>query len=942
MKQPDCTTISLYLKGDEKVHWMESEDGYSLMYDNNKTIVYAISDENGGMMPSSVAVRDISLRSVSDQSFLKAIPKKLKYSAVQVNILKSIWEFMPESAGDAPSRLRSSTGVAHAICALVDFPDKPFTKSIEDFDMLMNQEGYKASPGAVGSVHDYYYENSYGKLDITITVVGIYRLPQNSDYYGANGSNGQDMTSRLQEFAIAAAQRTFSDLSNIADYDNDGDGYIDSFHIIYAGHGEEAGGGANCIWAHKFQFPTQTFGSKKINAYSCSPELRAASGSDITYIGPICHEMCHIFGSPDFYDVDYNNTGNGEFIGTGKWDLMAGGSWNNNGASPAHINMYEKIQLGWVIPETLNQMKTVTGMLNSAKNPVAYRFDAATPGEYFVLENRQKIGFDSYVPGTGLLIYHVSLTNSDISSNKVNNKHPQKMYPICASATTNPNPTGTPDAYGNINSAGCPFPGSAGNKSFTDYTTPAAIAWNGSNTGKPVTEIQEQGGVISFKFLMPEPELINNFQATVVNQNDVQLKWERPTNEGVVGYNIYRDNQPLIKLTGQDSTSYTQYNVKSGSYNYCISALYSDKESASICKSVQITNSPIDNTYLSVRNIEAKSINGKDIELSWESPFIDNWISHTGNFKDYLSLSYTQFVSAVKFTTDDLQKFIGSKVTKVRFPISDLLGKYTIQIWLLKAGSRNPTGSPFFEQVVTNPEASDNNFEVALNTPIDLSGDNDLWIGVKYEASPRVSVGIDEGPMISGCNFMFANNQWSPVSSVNNFNWFISCYLQYDDNPLNSHENSWLRAAAAASTPQNYVVYRDNIKVYTTTQPQYMDTPPSGYHIYCVSIAYADGKESEPVCIEVSNVITSFDPVNNMEDEINVYPNPIKKNETLVINCNPNKASTLSIYAISGQLMLREEIKGPVFEKKMNFHPGIYLLNVTNNSKSVICKIIIK
>jgi len=944
MKQPDGTTISLYLKGDEKVHWMESEDGYSLMYDNNKTIVYAISDKNGGMTPSSVAVRDISLRSISDQAFLKEIPKKLNYSAEQINILKSIWEIAPESTGSDSGRFRSSIGVAHAICALVDFPDKPFTKSIGDFDILMNQVGYTASPGAVGSVHDYYYENSYTKLDLIITVVGIYRLPQNSDYYGANGSNGSDISSRLQEFALAAAQKAFTDPSvNPADYDNDGDGYIDAFHIIYAGHGEEAGGGANCIWAHKFQFSTQTFGSKKINVYSCSPELRGASGYDITTIGPICHEMCHVFGSPDFYDVDYNNTGNGDYTGTGKWDLMAGGSWNGNGASPAHINMYEKIQLGWVTPETLSQMQTVTGMPNSAKNAVAYRYDTSTSGEYFILENRQKIGFDSYVPGAGLLIYHVSLTSSDISGNKVNNKHPQKMYPVCASATTNPNPTGTPDAYGNINSDGCPFPGSSNNKSFTDYTTPAAIAWNGANTGKPITEIQEQSGVISFKFLMPDPELVNNFQATVVNQNSVQLTWTKPTGDGVIGYNIYRDDQLLIQLTGKDNTSYTQYNVKSGNYNYCIAALYSNKESTSICKNVQITNSPIDNTYLSVRDIEAQSINnGQDIELSWESPYTDNWISYASNFKDYLSLSYTQFVSAVKFTTDDLQKFIGSKLTKVRFPINDLLCKYTIQIWLTTAGSRNPTGSPFFEQVVTNPATPDNNFEVTLNTPVELTGDKDLWIGVKYESSPKVSVGIDLGPMVSGCNFMFTNNQWSSVSSSNNFNWFISGYLQYDSNPLNSPENTWLRATTAASTPQNYVIYRDNVKINTTTQPQYVDTPPSGYHIYCVSIAYADGKESEPVCIEASNIITSLEPVNNVENEIIIYPNPVKRGENLSITCDAGIKSTLSLYSISGQLIQQEQITGPVFEKKMDFNPGIYLLKVNNNSKSFIRKIIIK
>ena len=938
MKQPDGTTISLYLKGDEKVHWMESEDGYSLMYDNNKTIVYAMPDENGGMAPSSVAVRDISLRSPSDQSFLKAIPPKLKYSADQVVMLKSIWKFMPESTGGStPIRLRSSIGVAHAICALVDFPDKPFTKSISDFDMLMNQAGYKAS-GAVGSVHDYYYENSYGKLDLIITVVGIYRLPKNSDYYGANSSSGQDIPSRVQEFAMAAAQLTFTGLSNIADFDNDGDGYIDAFHIIYAGHGEEAGGGDNCIWAHEFQFPTQTYGTKKIKTYSCSPELRGGSGSSITFIGPVCHEMCHIFGSPDFYDTDYSG-----FDGTGQWDLMAGGSWNDNGASPAHINMYEKIQLGWVVPETLNQMQVVTGMLNSANNPVAYRYDTPTAGEYYILENRQKVGFDSYVPGTGLLIYHVSLTSSDISSNTVNDKHPQKMYPVCASATTNP--TATPASYGNINSNGCPFPGSSNNKSFTDYTMPAAVAWNGANTNKPVTQIQEQSGVISFNFLKPDPDQTNNFQATVVNQSNVKLTWEKPAEDGVIGYNIYRDDQLQIQLTGQDNTSYTQYNVKSGNYNYCVSALYSDKESASVCKSVQILNSPIDNSYLSVKNLGVQSMDN-NIELNWKSPFENSWSSIGGDFqKCFNPTSYNPFIAAVKFTSDDLLAFSGSKLTKVRFVMSNLQCKYSIQVWLTNAGSPNPTSNPITDQLVNNPTTPNDSFEVTLDTPVDLGTNKDLWIGIKYELSPMTSVaGVDQGPIVSNRNYLYYNNKWSAVPAINNLNWVIAGYFQYDNSPLSSQENSLLRATSATPTPQNYVVYRDNTKIGTTTQPQYIDTPPtSDYHVYCISVAYTDGKESEPVCIEAStDVITSLDPVNNMENEINIYPNPIQKGETLVINCDPNTVSTLSIYTVSGQLLQHEKITGPVSYKKMDFEPGIYILQIKNDSKAFMRKIIVK
>ena len=524
MQQPDGATVSLYLKGDEKVHWMESEDGYSLLYDGNRNIVYATADKDGNMIPSSVEVLDVPNRSASTQVFLKEIPKKLNYSPAQINTLRSIWNITQRTLNTSSNQLRSATGTAHAICALVSFADKELVKTKDEFNNLMNQTGYSAN-GDNGSINDYFLENSYGKLNLVITIAGPYTVSKNWDYYGANGSDGNDIPARVQEFAMEAAQKTFNDPNiNPADYDNDNDGYIDAFHIIYAGYGEEAGADPNCIWAHEYGFSPLTFGTKRLDTYSCSPELRGRFGSNITHIGVVCHEMCHIFNAPDFYDTDGDTGGN--FTGTGNWDLMGSGSWNNSGACPAHINMYQKIQFGWVSPVVLTHPQTITNMPNSAENAVAYRYDTSTPGEYFILENRQKTGFDQYVPGTGLLIYHVSITNADINNNTVNTKHPQKMYPVCASTTTNP--TGTPDSYGNINSAGCPFPGSSNNTSFTDYTIPAAISWNGSNTAKPVTEIQEQSGAISFQFAEP----VSNLQAAVVNPEEEINIYPNPVGKG--------------------------------------------------------------------------------------------------------------------------------------------------------------------------------------------------------------------------------------------------------------------------------------------------------------------------------------------------------------------------------------------------------------------------
>ncbi|MGC9152098.1 MAG: hypothetical protein ACP5F6_10145, partial [Microbacter sp.] len=162
---------------------------------------------------------------------------------------------------------------------------------------------------------------------------------------------------------------------------------------------------------------------------------------------------------------------------------------NNSGTCPADINMYQKIQFGWVTPTVLNAPQQISNMLNSEQNGVAYVVRTATQNERFILENRQQIGFDSGVPGHGLLIYHAAQDVNDIFYD-INITHPQKMYTVCASATS-PVPSAIVASYGSINSSGCPFPGTSSKTSFTNLSTPAVLAWNGSYNNTPITNITE-------------------------------------------------------------------------------------------------------------------------------------------------------------------------------------------------------------------------------------------------------------------------------------------------------------------------------------------------------------------------------------------------------------------------------------------------------------------
>jgi M6 family metalloprotease-like protein len=572
LNQPDGKEITVKMKGDEKMKWMESEDGYSLLYDKNKYIVFAEKNEKGDMIPSNVIARNAASRSDEVQKWLKGIPQNLQYSKNQKEILRGMWKIIPDGnlrSGNAP---QSAVGTAKAICALIQFPNKSLTYTQDDFSVLMNQVGYENGIQK-GSVRDFYLENSYGQLDMVVTVVGPYTVSHNDNYYGENKGSGID--SNLDEFSREAANFAFRDPNvNPADYDNDGDGYIDTFHFIFAGYGEESGAGDDCIWSHKSGYwPALQYGGKKLDTYSCSPELRGKSGTNISYIGVICHELCHVFGAPDYYDADGNESG-GDFPGTGNWDLMANGSWNNSGATPAHINMFQKINFGWVNPIVLSSPQEIKDMPNSAENPVAYIIPSNNPNEYYVLENRQKNGFDAKVPGSGLLIYHVNYDARQFAENSVNNGHPQGVYPVFANSPYEI-PSGTPASYGSINSSTCTFPitGIGKKVEFTDQSVPSAFLWSGGKLGKPITNITVSNQLASFYFMRS----LLNLQAQV-EANRITLIWVKPDSEKTIkGYNIYRNGQFILQTT---NTTYRETVSEEGTYTYGVSILFEGEESA--------------------------------------------------------------------------------------------------------------------------------------------------------------------------------------------------------------------------------------------------------------------------------------------------------------------------------------------------------------------------
>lgn len=369
--QPDGSSIRIYLKGNEKIKWAETEDGYSILFNAEGYYEYAITDINGDMTLSGIIAKNAESRNYSNFVFLSSTSKHKTYSQSQVLMAKQIWNMTNEEKN--ASRAFPTTGTRKLICILIGFTDKAFTKTQAEFNNLFNQINYSAN-GATGSVKDYFKEASYNQLNLSVDVFGPYTAANNMSYYGGNDANGND--SKPRELITEAINLADGGEANFVNYDNDNDGNVDGVYVIYAGYGEEAGGGANCIWAHAWGlYPAIIKDGKRISSYSCSCELQGNSGTTMTNIGVICHEFGHTLGAPDFYDTDYGT--DGQYVGTGNWDLQAGGSWNNGGKTPPHPNAYTKCYIyNWATPTLLSAATTVT-LNNSAQN--ASSFTATTP-----------------------------------------------------------------------------------------------------------------------------------------------------------------------------------------------------------------------------------------------------------------------------------------------------------------------------------------------------------------------------------------------------------------------------------------------------------------------------------------------------------------------------------------------------------------------------------
>jgi hypothetical protein len=69
--QPDGTTISFYLRGDENFSFTMTEDGYLITLNDNGVFEYAQLTDQQEIVPLGVKVSDVAKRNWKEKNFVK-------------------------------------------------------------------------------------------------------------------------------------------------------------------------------------------------------------------------------------------------------------------------------------------------------------------------------------------------------------------------------------------------------------------------------------------------------------------------------------------------------------------------------------------------------------------------------------------------------------------------------------------------------------------------------------------------------------------------------------------------------------------------------------------------------------------------------------------------------------------------------------------------------
>lgn len=621
VRQADGTELSIRIHGDERANFVTTDDGFPILL-NQKTGNYEYATlANGTLRSSGIKATNATMRTAETKALLESFDKNATIAAARSKSTKAN-AFAPSAkakkVGAKPMKTLTKNfphvGEQHGIVILMEFNDKGFT-TMENpkqyYTDAMNKEGFTAENGANGSARDFFIASSNGIFRPTFDVYG----PVKIDYAQHDAGQGTYNTEINMGTLVKAAIEGLDDVVDFAQYDHDGDGYVDNVYIYYAGNGAADSKDTNTIWPHAFDMrgwgiDLKTNDGVRIGSYTCSNEVDGTrSGNLPTGIGTFVHEFGHCLGFADHYDT----TDASANYTPGSWDTMAGGSYNNNANTPPLYSSFERYELGWLTPEDITHRTDALNELpNLGDSNKAYK--VSVPGkdnEYFLLENRQQTGWDAYLPSSGMLIWHIDDDKTVWKDNEVNNNPTHQHVDIVEA-------NGKPSAHQYYQS-GVPFPGS------NNVMEHKFKSWD-DQVLLDIENITETEGIVSFIVAgadsgIEKPSVIVND----ISYKGFSLSWDKveKADKYILDIKKMEKDGRLTEVDGftdkeiSGESIYVDNVEKNSSYlvslSSCIKSFYSEAET----KTVDTPAMPF--TEKQVANVKVSEITNTSFSASWDA-----------------------------------------------------------------------------------------------------------------------------------------------------------------------------------------------------------------------------------------------------------------------------------------------------------------------------------
>lgn len=479
--QPDGNVVSVYLKGDEWSNRTETIGGYTIYQNSHDGYWYYLSgyvDE----IPQLTGTKAHH----EPPGWIEKHIKKESDTAIERQNLRLKKMVSPQ---------RSSTaGSGKILIILADFSNSLKITNESDWATILRDE-----------VIEYYRIASYGNTNLTVAnessgtpnngVIDWVNLGYNHPSPNPDASSSIFTYRSIAKDAVTQADATIPTLDFSA-FDTNTDGIItgDELAILIVAEGYEAAVGsiANSVWGHQSAFTPTVFDGVTLSSYAMFGEIHINHQATV---GIVVHELGHlIFDLPDLYDTDDTSSG------IGAWGLMGGGSWGYqvlngefDGKTPVNPCAWVKYKLGWVTGPTASGVVSVTGSGSSSANSSnsVYRVSTPNPSEYFLVENRQFMGFDRGLSGFigtnfgGISIWHIDESVSENDNDSI------RLVDI--------------EEAGNTQMVGSDDLGSAANLwvnggAFNIGSSPSSTLNSGNDSGVSILILSESGETMNVNF----------------------------------------------------------------------------------------------------------------------------------------------------------------------------------------------------------------------------------------------------------------------------------------------------------------------------------------------------------------------------------------------------------------------------------------------------------